>query len=188
MYAQIYFDGRALPLCAACFTCLPASRVVCLPACLPALPALPACHGGYEFSCSTVVHVYSHRRPPVFSSTLRSCSGAHFAMPVRTARAAPTSSSEATVVRFHSHVGFLNFPRRHGDAENAFACMKSPIRGKRKGDAVRAHARVLINGGKTTFNASRHLRCVADRSADPSSVSSPPPLTPRATSYGVLSA
>jgi len=67
MYAQIYFDGRALPLCAACFACLPASRVVCLPACLP---ALPACHGGYEFSCSTVVHVYSHRRPPVFSSTL----------------------------------------------------------------------------------------------------------------------
>jgi len=38
MYAQIYFDGRALPLCAACFACLPASQVVCLPACLACLP------------------------------------------------------------------------------------------------------------------------------------------------------
>lgn len=30
-----------------------------LPACLPALP----CLGGYEFSYSTIVHVYSHRSP-----------------------------------------------------------------------------------------------------------------------------
>jgi hypothetical protein len=86
---------------------LPAYQPAKLSACLP---ALPACHGGYEFSCSTVVHVYSHRRPPVFSSTLRSCSGAHFAMPVRTVRA--TLSSEATIGLLISPAGTAENPPR----------------------------------------------------------------------------
>jgi len=51
MYAQIYFDGCA---CLRLYTC---PVVACLP-----VPALP-CLGGYEFSYSTIVHVYSHRSP-----------------------------------------------------------------------------------------------------------------------------
>lgn len=36
-----------------------------------------ACHAGYEFSCSIVVHVYSHHRAPIFSPEF-AASGAHF--------------------------------------------------------------------------------------------------------------